>query len=221
MGYETRDPPEAKEIPRPEAKEIPRPEAKETPQPEAKEIPQPEAKETPQPEAKETLQPEAREQRRLSPAGQRAMQGQDVYTPRPDDVNFTDRQGRPITVRTFPGSEQTYIRAYDRTQRVPPEHLDTKGQAGYANLRMERGPTGDTRARLEDIQTMPSYRGNGIGDVMLGQGEKAARKNGASEIYGVLSYTPKDEAAVRQFYRDHHYSTRPGPQGGDEVYKKL
>jgi GNAT superfamily N-acetyltransferase len=171
-------------------------------------------------ETKETLQPEAGEQRRLSPTGQRAMQGRDVYVPRPDDVNFTDGQGRPIAIRTFSGSDQTYIRAYDRNVQTPPERPDP-GQAGYANLKLEPDQTGNTRARLQDIYTAPAYRDNGVGSTMLNQAEKVAGQGGASEIYGSLSYEARNEAAVRKFYHNHGYSTRTSAQGGEEVYKKI
>lgn len=170
-------------------------------------------------ETKEVPPHETGESQRLSPIGQRAMQGRDVYSPRYGDIDFTDGKGRPITIRTFHSGDQVYIRAYDRNKKAPPERLDA-GQAGYANLKFEHGLNKESRARLQDIQTSPAYRKSGIGSAMLGQAESSARHNGAKEIYGSLSYEKETEATVRKFYRDHGYNTRIGAHGGEEVYKR-
>lgn len=176
-------------------------------------------------EHEELPQAEAPEPARLSPAGRRAMQGHDASSPSdrsaPDDLSFDDHHGRPITVRSFPSGDQFYVRAYDRREGTPPERVD-RGQAGRANVHLERNPSGDVaRARLQDVEVEPDYRSSGIGSVMLDQAEQHAQQHGAREVYGSLSYEPEDEQAVRGFYRARGYDFRSGVQGGEEVYKPL
>lgn len=167
---------------------------------------------------------EATQPQPLSDAGRRAMQGGDTSSPEapiPDDVSFSDNQARPITVRTFPSGDNFYVRAYDLQEGVPPETVDP-GQAGYANVHLERDVSGDvTRARLNDIQVPPDYRESGIGSAMLDQAETKAQQSGAKEMYGALSYELEDKQAVRGFYQARGYNFRPGGQGGEEIYKSL
>lgn len=160
--------------------------------------------------------------RTLSEAGKRALQGQDTPQPRADDVNFHDASGSPITVRAFGEGDQKYIRAYDRNRVQPPERPDP-GQAGYANLYLERDLHTQqvTRAKLQDIHTSPDYRGRGIGSTMLDTAEQLARQNGAREIYGSLDPGQSKDGSVHDFYTHRGYQTRSFSNGRAEVYKSL
>jgi len=159
---------------------------------------------------------------RLSDAGRRAMQGRDTYRPRPDDTNFTDARGRPIIIRTFGSGDQKYIRAYDRDRQPPPEHLD-RGQAGRANVHLERDWRTNqvARTKLQDIETNPAYQECGIGSAMLGVAEREGRQAGAREIYGSLDPTQKEQGKLHDFYTKRGYKTRPSSGGGIEIYKRL
>ena len=151
--------------------------------------------------------------------------------------HFTDKKGRDMTLR-MEGAEPHKIRqaeAQDTQTIHHPIRLRTyhEGQkAGRANLTMETDKaynpsTGhydrvaDRRLRINDIKTEPAYRGNGVGSEHIREAEGIARRHGAREIYGNLSYEAEDEAAVRGFYGKHGYETRPGAMGGEEVYKDL
>ncbi len=163
-----------------------------------------------------------RDKVRLSEAGQRAMQGRDTYRPRPDDTNFTDAQGRPITIRTFGTEDHKYIHAYDRNVRQPPEGGDP-GQAGYANVHLERSLYTDevTRAKLQDIHTTPAYRESGIGGTMLGVAEQQAQQAGAREIYGSLDPGQMEQGSLHDFYTNRGYKIQPSSGGGVEIHKSL
>lgn len=160
--------------------------------------------------------------RTLSDEGKRALQGQDTPQLRADDVNFRDASGSPITVRTFGEGDQKYIRAYDRNRVQPPERPDT-GQAGYANLYLERDLQTQqvNRAKLQDIHTSPDYRRRGIGGAMLDTAEQLASQNGAREIYGSLDPGQSKEGSVHNFYTNRGYQTRSFSNGKVEVYKSL
>ncbi|MBN2003178.1 MAG: GNAT family N-acetyltransferase [Anaerolineae bacterium] len=138
----------------------------------------------------------------------------------PQDETFTDKEGRAITTRTWENGDQYMIRAYDQEVQSPPDSPNV-GQAGYANLTLERDADDMVdRARLNDIQTSPEYRDSGIGGKMLGTAEQIAQQHDAREIYGNLSYEGDDEGAVRGFYQNHGYDFRATAQG-EEVFKGL
>jgi len=138
----------------------------------------------------------------------------------PQDETFTDKDGRAITTRTWENGDQYMIRAYDQEVQSPPDSPNV-GQAGYANLTLERDSNAVVeRARLNDIQTSPEYRDSGIGGKMLGTAEHIAQQHNAEEIYGNLSYEAQDEGAVRGFYQNHGYDFRATDQG-EEVFKPL
>lgn len=155
------------------------------------------------------------------PSGLEAKLGQ-TDAPAANRFDYADRQGRTHDVQTWKSGDATRVRAYDRGAGQPPERLSI-GQSGYANGTLERDPhTGQVdRMRINDIQTTEGYRNSGLGSQMLRQTEAEAHKAGAREIYGSLSYEPQNEQAVRGFYEKHGYSFRPGPGGGEEVYKRL
>ena len=151
--------------------------------------------------------------------------------------HFTDRMGRDMTLHRK-GAEPDKIRqaeAQDTQSIRHPIRLRTYHQGrevGRANLTLETEKTfdpgtghydraADRRLRINDIETHPAYRGSGVGSESIKEAERIARQHGAREIYGSLSYQPEDEMAVRSFYRQHGYETRPGAMGGQEVYKDL
>lgn len=131
------------------------------------------------------------------------------------DQHFQDGQARDIGIRSYQSGDRYYVRAFDKekTQQLPDSV--TTGDAGSANLKMERDETGKVnRARLEDIQTTPSYRNAGIGDRMLDNCEDIARNNKASEIYGLAPSDPE----TKNWYTHRGYDFR---KDGLEVFKKL
>lgn len=137
-----------------------------------------------------------------------------------EDRNFADKTGRPIAMRTWESGDQYMIRAYDQDVQAPPE-IPGVGQAGYANLTLERdADDAVTRARLNDIMTSPQYRDSGIGGEMLGKAEQIAQEEGAQEVYGSLSYDAEDESAVRGFYQKHGYDFRATDRG-EEITKSF
>ena len=121
------------------------------------------------------------------------------------DQKYVDAKGHHLTMRTHkPSDDQYHVRVYDDALRPePPEHT-TYGDAGRANLLLERDASGNVkRAKLQDIETIPSYRNAGTGSRMLAQCEDIARRNGASEIHGFL-----DREDERQWFQDHGYKFR-------------
>ncbi len=137
------------------------------------------------------------------------------------DQTFMDKQGHPIQTRTWQSGDLVQVRAYDQTVQQPKETPDL-GQAGSANLALERDwRDGSTRARLNDIETPPDYRGSGIGSHLLGECEQVAGQRSAREIYGAFVPHGENPAAVREFYQKHGYSFRPGAAGGEEVFKQF
>jgi len=151
--------------------------------------------------------------------------------------HFTDKKGRDMTLRTE-GAEPHKIWQAEGQDTQTIRHsirLRTyhKGrEAGRANLTLEIDKTynpatghydhiADRRLRINDIETHPAYRGSGVGSEHIREAERIARRYGAREVYGSLSYKPEDEAAVHSFYRKHGYETRPGAMGGEEICKDL
>jgi hypothetical protein len=55
----------------------------------------------------------------------------------PLESSFTDKSGRPMTIRTWESGDQASIRAYD-TGKVQVLECVNPGQAGYANATLER-----------------------------------------------------------------------------------
>lgn len=108
--------------------------------------------------------------------------------------NFTDKAGRPITLRSWESGSQSFIRAYDTNKVEVPDTIGP-GQAGYANATLEKSYGGQVRVRLNDIVTSSEYRGCGVGGQMLGEVERFARQHGAREIYGSI-----DSENARNFW---------------------
>ena len=131
------------------------------------------------------------------------------------DQKYTDARGRDLTMRTYPSGDSYYVRVFDDSKTPePPEHA-SYGDAGRANLHLERDTNGNVeRAKLQDIETVPSYREAGTGGRMLSQCEDIARSNGAQEIYGTL-----DREDERQWYVNRGYAFRG--DGSRELYKEL
>lgn len=137
------------------------------------------------------------------------------------DSAFKDTKGHSIALRTWHSGDLVQVRAYDQTIQQPKDTPDI-GQAGYANLTLERNVSDDSvsRARLNDIETYHNYRGGGLGDEMLRTCEQTAKQNGAQEIYGAFS--PRGDAdKVQAFYQRNGYGFRPSAMGGEEIFKKL
>lgn len=175
-------------------------------------------------ESTEINRDEARDKGRLSEAGRRAMQGRDTYQPRPDDTNFTDAQGRPITIRTFKLGEQRFIRAYDHDkQKVPESIIEERNYAGNTDLLLK--PDWRTnqveRSKILYIETNTAYRESGIGSAMLEVAEQQAQQAGAREIYGSLDPGQMEQGSLHDFYTKRGYKLRPSSGGGVEIYKTL
>jgi GNAT superfamily N-acetyltransferase len=158
-----------------------------------------------------------------SPVGRLSMQGHlgtdDARDLKIPDRQFTDAAGRDLTMRTYSSGDSHMVRVFDDAKTpVPPERASF-GDAGRANLRLERDANGQVeRARLQDIDTTPAYREAGVGGQMLGQCETIAKSNGAREIYGSFDHESSKETETRGWYADHGYSFR---DGGRELYKPL
>jgi GNAT superfamily N-acetyltransferase len=143
---------------------------------------------------------------------------QTSQTEQPPDDSFTDKAGRPITVRSWESGDTLYARAYDTGRSPVPEHINV-GQAGYINASIERSYDGSSpRVRVHDVYTNPEYRGAGIGGKMIDQSEQFAQRHGAKEIYGAVT-----DAGAKQFWEqqaDHGWHL---VQNGStlEVHKQL
>lgn len=156
--------------------------------------------------------------------------------------HFTDRQGRDMTLRVDGNDPQTTakvageqsmeshqsirIRAADTAEAAKQPAFKDRGQIGYANADLEISRDGNgnetgRRLRLQDIKTNGTYEGNGIGGEMLDEVERIGQQHGAREIYGNFSPETGKEAATRRWYQERGYEFRPGPGGGEEVYKTL
>lgn len=155
--------------------------------------------------------------------------------------HFADKQGRDTTLRVE-GADQASIGKFEQDPRLEKSHqfrvraFDTavanegepfkdKGRVAHAEASLESsqslGSEETKRMRLTDIETLQGYRGNGIGDQMLGEVEQLANEHGAKEVYGVYSPEAGTEARTRAFYEAHGYQFRPGASGGTEVYKRM
>lgn len=135
----------------------------------------------------------------------------------PDDLEFTDKQGHSMAIRTWESGDHAYIRAYDTDRVNVPEQVNI-GQAGYANVTLENSPDGEKCARLNDIYVSPDYRGAGTGKELLGQAEDFARQKGAAELYGSI-----DSQEAQNFWRsqaDQGWTTVPKGVYG-ETHKRL
>jgi GNAT superfamily N-acetyltransferase len=140
--------------------------------------------------------------------------GRERQPEQPDVRSFVDGKERNITVRTYENGDSFYIRAYDTRVKQPPERADT-GQAGRANLLIQRDNRG-VRGRLQDIETVPTYKNSGVGSQMLAQAEDISRQKGAYEIYGLAPSAARE----REWYNHRGYQFRDGAQG-EEVHRPL
>lgn len=155
---------------------------------------------------------------------------------------FTDRQGRDITLRVDGNDPQTSakvageqrlesqqsirIRVADTAEATQPNAFKDQGQIGYANTSLEisrdvNGNITDRRLRLQDIRVNDDYRRGGVGGQMLDEVERIGRQHGAREVYGNFSADAGQEAATRRWYQAHGFEFRPSSSGGEEVYKTL
>ena len=135
------------------------------------------------------------------------------------DISYADAEGRSLTLRTYPSGDDYMVRVFDRAKtKHLPDHPDI-GNAGLANLHIERDLEGrPQRAKLRDIVTVPGYRGSGTGGRMLEQCETIARRNGVNEVHGQLD-TKEDEAdEVQRFYEKRGYQCSGN---GKPLSKKL
>jgi GNAT superfamily N-acetyltransferase len=175
-------------------------------------------------ESTEINREDAQDKDRLSETGRRAMQGRDTYHPRPDDTNFTDAQGRPITIRTFSLGDQRFIRAYDCDKKKVPENPAERIEyAGNIDLLVKPDLCTNQveRAKIQEIHTHEDYRKNGIGGAMLKVAEQEGRQAGAREIYGSLTPGQIEQGSLHDFYTKRGYKIRPSSGGGAEIYKSL
>jgi GNAT superfamily N-acetyltransferase len=158
---------------------------------------------------------------KLSPRGVSSMRGSDAATESREslpDRSYTDAQGRDLTMRTYHSGDSYMVRVFDKAKTPQPPDTPSFGDAGRANVHLERNPEGRVdRARLQDIDTTPSYRGAGTGGRMLEQCEDIARQNGAREIYGNFSAEDGKAAETGQFHERRGY--RFG--GGQQISKAL
>ena len=146
-------------------------------------------------------------------AEQRIQQAQDMpqYQQLGDGSyqrQFTDRQGRDMTLRVDGNDPQTTakvageqslesqqsirIRAADTAEATKSPAFKDKGQIGYANTSLEisrdvNGNETDRRLRLQDIKTNDNYQGGGIGGQMLDEVERVGQQHGVREVYGNFS----------------------------------
>lgn len=159
---------------------------------------------------------------KLSPRGISSMQGNaDAKESRETypDRSYTDAEGRDLTMRTYPSGDSYYVRVFDKAKTPQPPEQPSFGDAGRANLHLERDTEGCVqRARLQDIDTAPEYRGAGTGGHMLEQCELIARQNGASEMYGDFAAEEGKEDETRQFYEKRGYEL---PQDSRKLHKDL
>jgi GNAT superfamily N-acetyltransferase len=156
---------------------------------------------------------------KLSPAGIRSIKGttdaQDAARESFADQSFRDAQGRDMTIRTYSSGDSYYVRTFDDQRTPEPPDRPSYGDAGRANLHMERDAKGDVeRARLQDIEVPESYQEAGIGGRMLNQCESVSREQNAGEVYG----SAPEEESTREWYAKRGYDFR---EEGQEVYKEL
>lgn len=157
--------------------------------------------------------------RELSPTGIGAVRGR-TDAPNVDektypDQSFTDRNGRDLTMRTYPSGDRYYVRVFDDQKTPEPPERVSYGDAGKLNLHIERNIEGEVeRVRQEDVDVPPSYREAGIGARLLSQCESISRQQNAKEIYGIAPHDDK----TRDWYAKRGYGFR---KDGQEVYKEL
>jgi ribosomal protein S18 acetylase RimI-like enzyme len=160
-----------------------------------------------------------KEDKRLTPRGMDSVQGNkekgDQLAHEQSNTRFVDSEGRDLTMSTFHSGDNYYIRVYDDSKTPRPPDHPTFGDAGRANLRLERNEQGDVdRAKIQEIETIPKYQGAGIGGQMLNECEEVAQNQKANEIYGIA---PEAET-TREWYKRRGYQYR---EGGKEVYKSF
>jgi GNAT superfamily N-acetyltransferase len=160
----------------------------------------------------------------IAGSGQGTSPGADPQAPQQPaqrdvvDTHFTDKAGRPITIRCWEGNTFTFVQAFDTSTTPVPDTTSTRA-VSRASLMLEQPPNSDTpRVKLQDIETIPSYREAGIASQMLGQIEAYGQRQQAAEIYGVI-----ENAEARAFWE--HQAARgwhitPGGAYG-EVHKTL
>lgn len=156
---------------------------------------------------------------------------------------FSDRQGRDMTLRVDGNDAQTTarvaneshltsqqgvrIRVADTAEAATPPTFRDKGQIGFANASLEinrdvDGNITDRRLRLQDIKTNETHEGNGVGGQMLDEVERVGRQHNVREIYGNFDPDSGNEAATRRWYQAHGFEFRPSSGvGRGEVYKTL
>jgi GNAT superfamily N-acetyltransferase len=75
------------------------------------------------------------------------------------------------------------------------------------------------RTKIHEMTVHPQFRGEGLGDALIGQIELQARRYGSTEIYG--AFDPQgDPERVRAFYRRNGFAFRHTPES-EQVYKIL
>lgn len=173
-------------------------------------------------EARESTGTRESTSEKLSPQGVSSMHGsgdgKEIRESYPDR-SYTDSEGRHLTMRTYPSGDSYYVRVFDKAKTPQPPAQPSFGDAGRANLHLERDSEGRvTRARLQDIDTTPEYRGAGTGSRMLEQCEFIAKQNGAAGVYGTFSAEEGKEHETRRFYAERGYRFS---QGGGDLSKEL
>lgn len=173
----------------------------------------PDWKDVPKTDAQDTNSHSSEEN--ITSHGLAAIQGHMDTQEKSGDQNYKDASGRDLTMRTYPSGDNFYVRVYDREKTPQVPETAEYGDVGRANLHLEHDHEGNTRARLQDIETLPGYQESGTGSVMLNECEGLAKQNNAGEIYGIA---PDDEK-TRQWYSKRGYQFRN--ENGTEVYKEL
>lgn len=137
-----------------------------------------------------------------------------------NDSFFSDKAERPIHIRTWESGNHAYVRAYDTNKVTVPDRIDT-GQAGYANATLERSLDGQTRVRINDIQTQSEYRRAGTAMQMQERVFAYARKHDAHEVYGTIDGAEAHEYWINQ--QDKGWNIQYGNGKGiyGEVHYKL
>jgi GNAT superfamily N-acetyltransferase len=147
------------------------------------------------------------------------------------DVQISDKEGKPLVLCTEQGSRETLKQALRRTDTQNVRHpvrlnVYRQGQeAGYARLTLEVDKKyntatdrydqfSDVRMRLNDVNVPESERRRGVGSQLLDRAEEAARAGEAREIYGVL-----ESESARPFYEARGYSFRRNAENRTEVFK--
>lgn len=163
---------------------------------------------------------------KLSPAGQRNMQG-DAETPALEpvkvaDQSFVDNKGHDINIRAYPAGDLCMIRAYDQARTPNLPESATYSDVGMANVTLEKDPDGKVqKARLNDIEVpTEEYEKAGIGSQLLETAEGFSKNSGAKELYGNFSPKTGQEAFLKDWYEKRGYQFRDGALG-QEVFKSF